>query len=345
MTTTRETFERVLEGHFACSRGLLTAIECLGHGYNSRTANYDLSVSLPTLPDDWQKGRLDPPTWNHSRSRSRDGDGDFADDKFEWGMTVGVHNEPTGMQVPDSARIRRWRFQTTITTTNYASDFFRARARVVKELEAWWDAMALWIALFTKQDMVEIGRTRSGIRVGPIITWSADKDGFRANGSIDKSRPVVSDEVDVLDHRTLTACMALAANGSQPPDAWLLIRDARSLVNARQYRRAVIDAGTAAELAMTALVDPTLSSMNFLEREKLFEKNRGLWELSNLMVMQKAGARPARLQQDLAEPRNRAAHEGAPLNQAKANAAIAVAVALVEQLHPLEGLIRAHPAS
>jgi hypothetical protein len=139
--------------------------------------------------------------------------------------------------------------------------------------------------------------------------------------------------------------MALAANGSQPPDAWLLIRDARSLVNARQYRRAVIDAGTAAELAMTALVDPTLSSMNFLEREKLFEKNRGLWELSNLMVMQKAGARPARLQQDLAEPRNRAAHEGAPLNQAKANAAIAVAVALVEQLHPLEGLIRAHPAS
>ncbi len=336
MTNAGQIFERVLEGHFACSRGLLTSIECLGHGYSSRTANYDLSISLPTLPNNWQKGRLDPPTWSHTRSRSPDGDGDFADDKFEWGMTVGVHNAPDGTQVPDFARIRRWRFQTTITTTNYAADFFSTRRKVVKEIEAWWDAISLWIGVFTKQDMVEVGKTRSGIRVEPIITWSADKDGFRANGSIDTSRPVVSDEVDLLDYRTLTACMALAANGSQPPDAWLFIRDARSLVHARQYRRAVIDAGTAAELAMTGLIDPTLANMNFLEREKVFEKNRGLWELSNLMVTQSAGTRPARLQQDLAEPRNRAAHEGAALSEAKANAAVEVAVALVEQLHPLE---------
>lgn len=338
MTTAKTTVERVLEGHFACSRGLLTAIECLGHSYNSRTANYEMSISLPTLPKDWQKGRLDPPTWNHSRSRSTD-DGEFADEKFEWGMTVGVRNEPNGTQVPDFARIRRWRFQTTIKTTNYAADYFRTVREVVKEIEAWWDAVSLWIGVFTKQDMVEVGKTHAGIRVGPIITWSADKDGFRANGSIDTSRPVVSDEVEILDHRTLKACVTLAANGVRPPDAWLFVKDARALTHARQYRRAVIDAGTAAELAMIALIDPTLTGMNLLEREKLFERNRGLWELSNLMVTQNAGTRPARLQQDLAEPRNRAAHEGAALNGAKANAAISVAVALVEQLYPLEGFI------
>src|SRR5882672_9268502 len=42
-----------------------------------------------------------------------------------------------------------------------------------------------------------------------------------------------------------------------------------------------------------------------------------------LMVQSKAGTRPDGLQKDLAEPRNRATHDGAALNAAKANAAIA----------------------
>ncbi len=50
-------------------------------------------------------------------------------------------------------------------------------------------------------------------------------------------------------------CMILAANGTQPPDEWLFIRDARSFDNAKQYRRAVIDACTAAELSRTTLID------------------------------------------------------------------------------------------
>ncbi|WP_131809426.1 hypothetical protein [Mycolicibacterium iranicum] len=323
----------------------MTSIECLGHMYESKTQTHKLSISLPTLRDNWQEGLLDPPTWSYREFRDPKQNAELTDERFDWGVTVGFHNEPDGTQSPDFARIRRWRFETTINTTNYASDFFAKRAVAVRELEAWWELVSSWISVFTRQDFVEIGKTHNGIRVGPIITWSGGTDGYRVNGSIDKSIPVVSDQVEILDHRTLTACMAHAANGSQPPDAWLFIRDARSLVSARQYRRAVIDAGTAAELAIIALVDPTLASMNFLEREKLYEKNRGLWELSNLMVTQSAGTRPARLQQDLAEPRNRAAHEGAVLNEAKANAAIAVAVALVEQLHPLEDLIASAPST
>jgi hypothetical protein len=137
--------------------------------------------------------------------------------------------------------------------------------------------------------------------------------------------------------------MTLAANRTQPPDAWLFTRDARALLNAKQFRRAVIDAGTAAELAMTALIDRKLTSMNLLQREKLFEKNRGLWELSNLMLERDAGTRPDGLQQELAEPRNRAAHDGALLSEAKANAAISVAAELVEQAYPLASLLPPRP--
>ena len=341
MTTTEQTFERILEGHFACSRGLLTAIECLGHSFSSRTANYDLSISLPTLPEDWQKGRLDPPTWSHRRSRSPDGDGDFADDNFEWGMTVGVHNEADGTQVPDFARIRRWRFQTTIATTNYASDFFRTRARVVKEIEAWWDAISLWIAVFTKQDMVEIGKTRSGIRVEPIITWSADKDGFRANGSIDKSRPLVSDQVDVLDHRTLSACMALTASSAAPPLEWLLIRDARSLVTARQYRRAVIDACTAAEVSLTSLIDDKFDADGTPEpdRKSQFDSHHGISRLKRLHgAVGAAGTLPTRLVEDVGTLRNKAAHRGYEPTPTETDLAIDTATAVVELATPLASL-------
>jgi hypothetical protein len=331
--------KRPLEGHFECGAGLLIATECLGHSYDSRTTNQELSISLPTLKKEWQEGFLGPPTWTYRAFRDPKKNAEVSDDKFTWGVTVGFHDEPDGTQAPDFARVRRLRFETTITTTNLASDFFNARGDAVRELETWWAVLSSWISVFTRQDFVEIGKTRSGIRVGPIVTWSGNKDGYRVNATIDTSLPVVSDDVEILDQRTLSGCMRLAANGTQPPDPWLFVRDARSLVNARQYRRAVLDAGTAAELAMTELIDRKLTHLNLLEREKLLEKNRGLWELSGLMVQSNAGTRPDGLQKDLAEPRNRAAHDGAALNAAKANDAIAVASDLVEQLHPLQGLL------
>lgn len=330
-----EVRDRSLEGHFACSHGLLTSIECLGHGYSSRTASHEVSISLPTLRENWQDGFLDPPTWHFSNFRDPDQNAELSDSEFDWGITVGFHNEPDGSQSPDFARIRRWRFETTIATTSYATDYFAARTHFIRELEDWWATISSWISVFTRQDFVEIGKTRSDIRVGPILTWSGDADRHRVNGSIERNMAVVNDQVDILDHRTLSACMALTGKGVQPPDEWLFIRDARSQITARQYRRAVIDAGTAAELAMTALIDRTLTNINFLEREKLFETHRTLLKLSNLMAERGAGTRPDRLQQDLAEPRNKAAHEGAMLDESQAIAAVAVAVALVAQLHPL----------
>jgi hypothetical protein len=112
-----------------------------------------------------------------------------SDDKFAWGVTVGFHDEPDGTQAPDFARVRRLRFETTITTTRLASDFFNARGDLVRELEMWWAVISSWISVFTRQDFVEIGKTRGGIRGGPIVAWSGDKDGYRVNAAIDTSFP------------------------------------------------------------------------------------------------------------------------------------------------------------
>ncbi len=340
MSVSSDTHERALEGHFACAPGLLVSIECLGHSYITRTDSHEMSVSLPTLTRDWQQGFLGRPAWTYRTFRNTERNAEIDDANFEWGVTAGFHDEPDGTQAPDYARLRRWRFETTIKTTKFVSDFGNARAKFVRELEAWWSLASSWISIFTKQDSVQIGKAGTGIRVGPIVMWCGDESGWRVNPSVETSRSLTNDQGAVsLDHATLKGCMTLTANATKPPDEWAFIRDARALVKAQQFRRAVIDAGTAAELAMTSLIDPTLTGMNLLQRERIFEKNRGLWELSNLMVERNAGTRPVRLQQDLAEPRNKAAHDGAALNEAKANAAVAVATDLVEQLHPLAGLL------
>lgn len=332
--------ERVLEGHFACGAGLLIESECLGRTYTSRTSTRELTVSLPRMPADWQgDGLLDPPTWSYTTFRDPEHESVLSDGRFDWGLTSGFKNHADGSQSPEFARVRRWRFQTKMLTTSHNFDFFNARATTVREIEAWWDLVSSWISIFTKQDFVEIGKTRSGIRVGPVVTWCGGDDGLRVNGSRDTSIPVVNDEgVERVTAATMTRCMTLAASGTPPPDEWLFIRDARSLVNANQFRRAVIDACTSAELSLTALIDRkfTAEGTSAEERKKLFKTHHGI---SNLRTLHKnrgaAGNVPTRLIQDVGSLRNKAAHSGYAPTRDETLVAIDTAAALVEEAYPL----------
>lgn len=67
-----------------------------------------------------------------------------------------------------------------------------------------------------------------------------------------------------LESSDLQACVT-AAGDQAPPAEWLFIRDARSLLGAGQNRRAMIDAGTAAEVAMTNLIDRYLAAEEIAE--------------------------------------------------------------------------------
>lgn len=57
-----------LEGHFECGgQGLIVRPDCLGREFASRTANYDLTISLPQLdkrPHHWP---LRAPQWTYGR--------------------------------------------------------------------------------------------------------------------------------------------------------------------------------------------------------------------------------------------------------------------------------------
>jgi hypothetical protein len=98
------------------------------------------------------------------------------------------------------------------------------------------------------------------------------------------------------------------------PAEWLFIRDARSLLNGGDFRRAVIDSRTAAELSVTALIDRKfdLLGTSSTDREQQFASHHGLSKLIQLNNSLRASTLPRRLQQDVAEPRNKAAHPVSP---------------------------------
>lgn len=340
MTNRHGKTQRALEGHFACGSGLLIESECLGRSYTSRTTGRDLSVSIPRLPADWQgDGFLDPPIWSYKSFSDSEQEAKFPDTAFDWGVTSGFKNNDNGTQSPEFARVRRFGFETTMDADSDKFAFFNARSDAMREIDVWWDLVSSWISIFTKQDFVEIGKTRSGIHVGPIVTWCGNIDQLRVNGSRDTSVPIVNDVgVDRLDDATLTRCLTLAANGTQPPDEWLFIRDARSLVNGKQYRRAVIDACTAAELSLTALIDNKFSAdgTSAADRKKQFDAHHGIAKLKTLHKnVGAAGTLPKRLVEYVGATRNKAAHRGYSPTIDETSLAIDTAVAVVEQAYPL----------
>lgn len=341
-TSTNTKAQRTLEGHFSCGSGVLIESECLGQTFTSRTSGRDIAVSMPRMPSDWQGvGFLEPPNWAHTNFADDEQRIKFSDETFDWGATSGFKNNADGTQSPEFARVRRWGFITDIDDFSNKFEFFDSRSRTVREIEDWWNLVSTWISIFTKQDFVEIGKTGSGIRVGPIVTWCGNGAGQRVNGSRDTSIPVVNDVgVDRIDEATLRRCLGLAASATQPPDEWLFIRDARSLINARQYRRAVIDSGTAAELAFTSLIDRQFAAngTSQQDRDQKFSSHKGLYRLSQLLVSENAGTAPALLNEELGRPRNNAAHRGYAPTLAEAQAAVAKSTEVVEQAYPLASL-------
>lgn len=332
--------QRKLEGHFACGSGLLIESECLGQAYSTHVSGRDLAVSMPKMPSDWQgDGFLEPPNWAYREFADDAQQTRLSDDTFDWGATSGFRNNDDGTQSPEFARVRRWAFETSMDSFADKFAFFNARSKVVGEVESWWDLVSSWISIFTRQDFVEIGKTGSGIRVGPVITWCGNDKHQRVNGSRDTSIPVVNDTgVDRLDEATLRRCLKLGSNGEQPPDEWLFIRDARSLVNAKQYRRAVIDACTATELSLTALIDAKLiaDGVSEKDRKKKFKDHHGI---SNLTQLHKkvgaAGTLPKDLVKEVGTTRNKAAHAGYKPTLQETDTAIKASVSVVEQAYPL----------
>lgn len=132
----------------------------------------------------------------------------------------------------------------------------------------------------------------------------------------------------------LQSCFRQAELTNELPLAWKLIRDARALDIVGQFRRAVIDAGAGAEIAMPVLIDSLLPTglKPKLRKQLMYGTLGRLWG-----TLRDSGySRKADIKTDLVDARNTATHKsGSTLAGDASEKAIGAAAELVEAAFPL----------
>lgn len=279
-------------------------------------------------------GMLEPPSFcavaaNADEEKKTVGD-------IRWGIVNNWINQTDGTQIPVSARAERLAFVIELNAA-HLTPLGQERIAAMREVDSWWTLLSMWVGLFTAQDVAEGGELRS-IQAGPTWTWECDQ-GVRRRPSSNTAWPIRSEPPRLLDGPTLEACMALTVTGRKPPAEWLFIGDARSLMKTGDYRRAVIDAGTAAELAMTEILDQYLATTESDTRNALLSRSRTLEGRATLIKELNAGEIPTDFTPGLKNPRNRAAHGGEQPTRSVAQKAVEIAEEIVEQAHPILGLL------
>lgn len=134
---------------------------------------------------------------------------------------------------------------------------------------------------------------------------------------------------------TWATAVRAASEEWQPRIEHLLLRDARLALGRSEFRRAVIDAASALEIALTTRLSARLSSA--LDRhaaETILGRAPGLGSRLRLARALGLPAGSRGIEQELVIPRNRAAHHGAALTRAEAALALQVATEATRSLWP-----------
>jgi hypothetical protein len=140
-----------------------------------------------------------------------------------------------------------------------------------------------------------------------------------------------------IDADQLQQCIAHGEHRGQPPAEWLLIRDANSLCAGHDFRRAVLDAGLAAELAVTQLISAHLvaNGRTDAQIEAVLQRHRMLGRRCAYWLDHCGGSLPTDYRLRLLERRNAATHSGRTPREDDVRDAIAVASEIVFQAYPL----------
>ena len=324
-----------LEGYFACGAGgLFVKLDCLGVSFQSRIESHALTITLPRLGSGESLSPLVRPPWKFVR-------GDTGQDALavvgeSWGR-VGGTTEPHEA-TPSYAVVHQCIVESSIDAGD-EWEFRKGVSEFSRKMDRWWLAFTDWLAALTDQNFVRLGSAQLSVSELGFRAWSGDQHGHRhtQTGSYFSEVPREPEPVTV-EH--LRKCMRLASKGDRPPTEWLLIRDARSLAAEGEYRRAVLDAGSAAELALTALLETHLYPAGDEIRKALFDRYRTLGGLKDLAEQLVRAKLPDQLQDNLITPRNHAVHRPhEPVTRGTATLAIAKAAEVVASAYPIPDVL------
>lgn len=329
---------RVVEGYHHCPVPFTVEIAALTAKYSAFVAGETVHVSMPRADRvDLHHQDLSPPPVHYTEYE------DLLSTRPEmapfWGRIVKWRNN---FESATAANVHR--FGIAIDVEGDDDNVREIGRRIAEAMSTWWAAVSSWIEVLHGQDLSGLGSVKPGIKFTDTTLRSRlhTLNGHPIHGEDGAILPVGSSHFGVTwpNYRPISAeqlqrCIEHAQRHGPPPDEWLLIRDANSLCAGHDYRRAVLDAGLAAELAVTTLIRTHLTATNHPDVNSQLNAHRMLGKLCSYWINTCGGSLPENFRQRLIERRNAATHAGMQIPKADVQDAIAVAREIVEQATPL----------
>lgn len=312
----------VIEGFYDWGPGVVVHADCLARSYRSALPGRPLTVALPTF--DGSAVVEPPPRYTRPHEYVE------VDPPNPWGELRSWNNAEDGSPIPVTVCVRRVRILLPVTPAEAAD--LNLGPQLDSALSPWWEALSSWVEVVTGQDLAALGERRPK-QPQTFHLWGGNADGtmrplammFQAN---------IFPQAAALTSDGLRACLSAVAQGQSPPPERLHLSDARALHNNGQWRRAVIDAATAAEVAITSWLDTRLSNAEPDVKAALLNTPLTLGRLHRLYT-QLGGVLPSEFEKLVVKPRNDAAHRGMPLSPEQSAAAIATAAKLLDSTTPI----------
>jgi hypothetical protein len=202
---------------------------------------------------------------------------------------------------------------------------------------AWWGGVRDWIEAATDQSLDDQRKDDGSlIRSTRAWVWTGKRG---RNVTIEETQTIRLRDAELLRANTFQAVLDRAGSGDAVPSTHLFLRSARQARWRDQRRSAVLDAATAAELALTELLDERLSSSDPAVVEVVRGGAREMGRLVGVLKGMGETRLPDNLQRDLINVRNRAIHGGDDPSAAEAGTAIHLATELVELVSPRTSLL------
>lgn len=205
---------------------------------------------------------------------------------------------------------------------------------IAESYPAWFDLLCDQLEVLTKQDLRAEGRTSSWFYTLHLAAQSSNApEWFRAEngpwqGWIRFPNKATAASVDLWN-----AALSATSRGEQPPLEHLLLRDARHALWRGTLRTCVIDAATAVEVTVTAVLERNRPAK--LNSERQVETPSALGPKLQLCGWLGIQLPYSALRKDLVKVRNLAVHAGVVVTLDQAKRALELATHIVEQYSPI----------
>ncbi len=205
-------------------------------------------------------------------------------------------------------------------------------------LNRWVGSVAEWLEVLTGADLQPHPRTADRehyIEGLPVTVGANGRPDWFAN--VDPVVGVHTDSVAVTAEMWASAIERV--NGEMVvPSAHRYLRDGRAALFRDNYRKSIVDAATACEVALAQAIRDIVGDRRQAEINQLLKGAHGVMEVFDIhevVALKQHTVRRKRVMDQLANKRNLAVHQGEMITREQARAGLAVAAEIVKSVSSL----------